>query len=598
MVTVDEQQVNLLVEVLGCHFTFLANSFDDRRVRLGVARELCKRIAKSLRHRVVLPSIDAEQPTAGRDGQCCAGHEQARCAEVGSDLDDDLRFGLADETVKCNFFRTGHVGRDFVGVAKSTTPDKGVIFQGVPDADQAILQQCESSPENESLDDLSGDREYTSLRIRSQPHDFPAISMSIAIRLESLGKLYRLGEIGTGTLSSDFNRGWAKLRGRPDPLSKIDDSRSRMERSCDVVWALRDFSLDVAQGTILGIVGRNGAGKSTLLKMLSRITAPTAGRICLNGRIASLLEVGTGFHPELTGFENIYLNGAILGMTRQEITSRLGDIIEFSGCEAFIHTPVKRYSSGMTVRLGFAVAAYLECEILVIDEVLAVGDMEFQRKCIGRIRDVAQSGRTVLFVSHNMGSVETLCTHAIRIDHGKLMDQGSPTEVVRRYLDAEAENTQRTLSAQRTRHIKSVRLLNADGACRDRFLVGDTIIFEAELASDQLLDDPRFGFVISKRGVGRIATLHTDIQHHSRWSISGATCVRATWKNVPLNVGQYMVDASLWRHDHELETLLGCGQFEMEMRDIYGTGSLPDPLYQGHLVPDAIWGIKAGRTIR
>lgn len=422
--------------------------------------------------------------------------------------------------------------------------------------------------------------------------------MSIAIRLESLGKLYRLGDIGTGTLSSDLNRGWAKLRGRPDPLSKIDESEARSKQSRETVWALRDFSLDVAQGTILGIVGRNGAGKSTLLKMLSRITAPTTGKICLNGRIASLLEVGTGFHPELTGLENIYLNGAILGMTRHEIRLRLDDIIEFSGCETFIRTPVKRYSSGMTVRLGFAVAAYLECEILVIDEVLAVGDMEFQRKCIGRIRDVAESGRTVLFVSHNMGSVETLCTQAIRIDHGKLIDQGSPTEVVHRYLDAEAENTQRTLATHTTRHIKTVRLLNADGECRDRYLVGDTIIFEAELASDRLLEDPRFGFVISKRGVGRIATLHTDIQYHSRWSISGATCVRATWKNVPLNVGQYMVDASLWRHGHELETLLGCGQFEMEMRDVYGTGSLPDPLYQGHLVPNAVWEVEDGRIIR
>lgn len=422
--------------------------------------------------------------------------------------------------------------------------------------------------------------------------------MSIAIRLESLGKLYRLGDIGTGTLSSDLHRGWAKLRGRPDPLSKVDDSVALSEQSRETVWALRDFSLDVVQGTILGIVGRNGAGKSTLLKMLSRITAPTTGKICVNGRIASLLEVGTGFHPELTGLENIYLNGAILGMRRHEITSRLDDIIEFSGCETFIQTPVKRYSSGMTVRLGFAVAAYLECEILVIDEVLAVGDMEFQRKCIGRMRDVAQSGRTVLFVSHNMGSVETLCTHAIRIEHGKWIDQGSPTEVVHRYLDAEAENTHRTLSTQATRHIKAIRLLNADGECRERFFVGDTVIFEAELASDGPLDDPRFGFVISKRGVGRIATLHTDVQYNSRWSISGATHVRATWRNIPLNVGQYMVDASLWRHGSELETLLGCGQFEIEMRDIYGTGTLPDPLCQGHLVPDAVWEIEDGRIIR
>tara|TARA_A100001391_G_scaffold177452_1_gene141441 strand:- start:199 stop:1464 length:1266 start_codon:yes stop_codon:yes gene_type:complete len=416
--------------------------------------------------------------------------------------------------------------------------------------------------------------------------------MSIAIRLESLGKRYRLGNIGTGTLSSDLNRTWARLRGKPDPFSKIDESPEKTEQDRQAVWALRDFSLDVTQGTILGIVGRNGAGKSTLLKMLSRITAPTTGQICVRGRIASLLEVGTGFHPELTGLENIYLNGAILGMSRQEITSRLDEIIEFSGCEKFIQTPVKRYSSGMTVRLGFAVAAYLECEILVVDEVLAVGDMEFQRKCIGRMRDVAQSGRTVLFVSHNMGSIETLCSDAIRIDHGRLTDQGSPTEVVHRYLDAEADDTQKKLSSQTSRHIKSVRLLNAHGESRDRFLVDDTIVFEAELASDLPLDDPRFGFVISKRGVGRIATLHTDVQYNARWSLSGTTRASATWHDVPLNVGQYTVDASLWRHDRELETLLGCGQFEIEMRDVYGTGSLPDAQYQGHLVPDASWTIE------
>ncbi len=415
--------------------------------------------------------------------------------------------------------------------------------------------------------------------------------MSIAIRVESLGKLYRLGDIGSGTLSSDLDRTWAKVRGRPDPLSKIDDSNSGTDSNRKAVWALRDFTLDVAQGTILGIVGRNGAGKSTLLKMLSRITAPTTGKICVRGRIASLLEVGTGFHPELTGLENIYLNGAILGMSRHEITSRLDEIVDFSGCQKFIQTPVKRYSSGMTVRLGFAVAAYLECEILVIDEVLAVGDMEFQRKCIGRMRDVAESGRTVLFVSHNMGSVETLCTEAIRIDHGRLLDQGSPTEVVHRYLDEEADNTQRKLSAQTSRHIKSVRLLNCHGESRDRFLVNDTITFEAHLTSEVPIEDPRFGFVISKRGVGRIATLHTDIQYNSRWSISGWTQVRAIWKMAPLNVGQYSVDAVLWRHDRELESLLGCAHFEVEMRDVYGTGSLPDASTQGHLIPDASWEI-------
>lgn len=263
--------------------------------------------------------------------------------------------------------------------------------------------------------------------------------MSVAIHFESLSKQYRLGEVGTGTLSHDLHRIWARLCGHPDPFAKVGTTNNREEVSGEYVWALKDITFSVQQGEILGIIGRNGAGKSTLLKLLSRVTAPTAGSIKAKGRIASLLEVGTGFHPELTGRENIYLNGAILGMQRHEITKQLDAIVEFSGCAKYIDTPVKRYSSGMTVRLGFAVAAHLECEILVVDEVLAVGDAEFQKKCIGKMRDIASGrGKTILFVSHNLGSMSQLCNQCIILREGTLTTKCGVDLAIRQYLKNDA----------------------------------------------------------------------------------------------------------------------------------------------------------------
>ena len=233
---------------------------------------------------------------------------------------------------------------------------------------------------------------------------------TVAIKVENLSKLYRLGEVGTGTLSQDLNRWWAKMRGKEDPFLKLGTTNDRSGKvNSEYSWALKDISFEVNQGEVLGIIGKNGAGKSTLLKLLSRITSPTTGRVRAKGKVASLLEVGTGFHPELTGRENIYLNGAILGMTRHEIKSKFDNIVEFSGISRYIDTPVKRYSSGMYVRLAFAVAAHLEPEILIVDEVLAVGDAEFQKKCLGKMKEVSTNGRTILFVSHNMAAVRGLC---------------------------------------------------------------------------------------------------------------------------------------------------------------------------------------------
>ncbi|QEC77932.1 ABC transporter ATP-binding protein [Mucilaginibacter ginsenosidivorax] len=260
--------------------------------------------------------------------------------------------------------------------------------------------------------------------------------MPPVIKIDNLSKAYQLGEIGTGTLSRDLERYWARIRGKEDPFLKIGEVNDRSKKGdSDIVWSLKDIHFDIEQGDALGIIGRNGAGKSTLLKILSRVTAPTTGSVKIKGRIASLLEVGTGFHPELSGRENIYLNGAILGMRKAEIKRKFDEIVDFSGVERYVDTPVKRYSSGMYVRLAFAVAAHLESEILIVDEVLAVGDAEFQKKCLGKMGDVSKGeGRTILFVSHNMAAIQKLCKHGMLLENGKLICIDKTENVIDRYL--------------------------------------------------------------------------------------------------------------------------------------------------------------------
>ena len=260
----------------------------------------------------------------------------------------------------------------------------------------------------------------------------------IILKAEDISKQYRLGQVGTGTLGHDVNRWWHQIRGKENPYLKIGDTNDRATKGeSDYVWALKDINFEVERGEVLGIIGKNGAGKSTLLKILSRVTAPTTGSIKFGGRVASLLEVGTGFNGEMTGRENVYLNGAILGMTKKEINAKLDEIIDFSGCERYIDTPVKRYSSGMTVRLAFAVAAFLEPEILIIDEVLAVGDAEFQKKAIGKMQDISrQGGRTVLFVSHNMAAIKQLCTKTIMMENGTIVFEGNTNDGIDYYLQS------------------------------------------------------------------------------------------------------------------------------------------------------------------
>jgi len=270
-------------------------------------------------------------------------------------------------------------------------------------------------------------------KTRSSKHNIIDHNMKTVISVEHLSKSYRLGQIGTGTFAYDLNVWWARLRGKPNPYQRIGET-DHGNRVGEEVWALKDVSFQVQQGEVLGIIGRNGAGKSTLLKILSRVTAPTSGEIKVKGRVASLLEVGTGFHPDLTGRENVYLNGAILGMTRAEVERKFDEIVDFAGVEKFIDTPVKRYSSGMYVRLAFAVASHLESEILVVDEVLAVGDAEFQQRCFRKMQEVSRGGRTILFVSHNMAALRQICEKGLLLESGKISTTGPVNEVVDEYL--------------------------------------------------------------------------------------------------------------------------------------------------------------------
>jgi lipopolysaccharide transport system ATP-binding protein len=342
----------------------------------------------------------------------------------------------------------------------------------------------------------------------------------IILKVEDVSKQYRLGLVGTGTISHDLNRWFNRVIGKKDPYLKVGEANDRSEKgNSDYVWALQDVSFEVKRGEVLGIIGKNGAGKSTLLKILSRVTSPTTGQIKTKGRIASLLEVGTGFHPEMTGRENIYLNGAILGMTKAEINSKIEEIIDFSGCLRYIDTPVKRYSSGMTVRLAFAVAAHLEPDILVVDEVLAVGDAEFQKKAIGKMQDISQSdGRTVLFVSHNMAAVKNLCTRAIVLENGDSVFEGSTDEAVNFYLNLQSSRNTEDLLTRTDRkgsgeiRFSKVELLNAEGNEVIEIISGEYAKFRLHMVFNQIVNhkDLIFGLVIYDNNEIKIADFYSD----------------------------------------------------------------------------------------
>lgn len=390
--------------------------------------------------------------------------------------------------------------------------------------------------------------------------------MNTVIKVENLSKQYRLGKVGTGTVSDDLNRWWYSIRGKEDPYLKIGDVNDRTQKSnSDYVWALQDINFEVNQGDVLGIIGRNGAGKSTLLKLLSKTTSATTGLIKVSGRIASLLEVGTGFHPELSGRENIFLNGAILGMRKWEIQKKFDEIVDFSGVERYIDTPVKRYSSGMYVRLAFAVAAHLEPEILIVDEVLAVGDYEFQKKCLGKMKDVSKNdGRTVLFVSHNMGAVKNLCTKGLLLENGKLKEHGGVDDVINQYFkkgDApDGYFVSEKLDKSETVAIKNIRLKNQKDIPTESFYIGDDLVVELELLSDEDITQPNIAVVIkSKYGAVAVANTMFDgnIMPYLKKGLNNAT---VTFKNLPLLPQEYYLGIAMRSYD--------CKTFLMTSKDI------------------------------
>lgn len=376
------------------------------------------------------------------------------------------------------------------------------------------------------------------------------------IEIDNLWKKYRLGTLGTGTLRHDFNRWLHRVRGKPDPYTKIDQAQwsvsadpqplcSDPSLADDEMWALRGVSIEIKQGEILGIIGRNGAGKSTLLKILSRVTAPTSGEVRVRGRIASLLEVGTGFHPELTGTENIFMNGAILGMTNAEIRRKFDEIIAFAEVEKYLDTPVKRYSSGMYVRLAFAVAAHLDPEILIIDEVLAVGDVAFQKKCLGKMGKVATEGRTVLFVSHNLETLKQVCDRMVLLRDGRILKDGSVGQVIHEYVSLSAvsrnivELTDRdNVSGFNGVRVKKVRLLNGVG---ETFAVpwNGRIHLKMEMEVTRTVPNVNFGLGITNLEGTGILTVHcTDTGDEPVMLHPGSYEIEVKLEN-PLRIGTY-----------------------------------------------------------
>lgn len=374
--------------------------------------------------------------------------------------------------------------------------------------------------------------------------------MQAVISVESVSKQYRLGEVGTGTISHDLNRWWARIRGKDDPYLKVGETNDRSRRGAsDYVWALRDISFEVKQGDVLGIIGRNGAGKSTLLKILSKTTGPTKGQIKIKGRIASLLEVGTGFHPELTGRENVFLNGAILGMTKREIKAKFDEIVDFSGVERYIDTPVKRYSSGMYVRLAFAVAAHLEPEILIVDEVLAVGDAEFQKKCLGKMKDVSVSeGRTVLFVSHNMAAVKTLCDSAMLLNMGHIECIESPEYALARYMSGGAEFANyRMFNNTHVSEFLNIEQISIYGKGKNHnqpVSEYDQLIIETKLIIyNEGHSNLHYTYVL-KNEVGEALFTFSHITNGIKLK-AGKNLLKCIFPNGFLNIGNYYLDAYL-----------------------------------------------------
>ncbi|WP_034041098.1 ABC transporter ATP-binding protein [Wocania ichthyoenteri] len=412
--------------------------------------------------------------------------------------------------------------------------------------------------------------------------------MSVILKVNNISKQYKLGLVGANTIGQDLNRWWSKVRGKEDPFLKIGEVNDRSTKgTSDYVWALKGINFEVKKGEVLGIIGKNGAGKSTLLKILSRVTSPTTGEIKTKGRIASLLEVGTGFHPEMTGRENIYLNGAILGMTKAEIKSKINEIIEFSGCERYIDTPVKRYSSGMTVRLAFAVAAHLEPDILVIDEVLAVGDAEFQKKAIGKMQDISRGeGRTVLFVSHNMAAVKNLCSRLIVLENGNISYQGKVDEGISKYIFDSLKNTSQNIEDRKDRIGNGNALLKKVTILNNSILTGEKFSVEIEFKNLGNFKVNELGLSVWKVDETKIISISTklknDIQFIDR---TRAICEIS---KLPLVKGKYILNAFISTENGLADYIERILIFDVEENDYFNTGKQVDPNW-GVIVVDHKW---------
>jgi lipopolysaccharide transport system ATP-binding protein len=413
----------------------------------------------------------------------------------------------------------------------------------------------------------------------------------VAIRVDGLGKRYRIGE----------RERYRALRDTLVDAIKAPIRRRSAAVGDNTIWALRDVSLQVGQGEVLGVIGHNGAGKSTLLKILSRITEPTEGRAEVRGRVGSLLEVGTGFHPELTGRENIYLNGAILGMKRSEIARRFDEMVAFAEVERFIDTPVKRYSSGMYLRLAFAVAAHLEPEILLVDEVLAVGDAAFQKKCLGRMSDVAREGRTVLFVSHNLPSIEKLCQRVVVIDGGRVVMQGDPVTCIAAYLGARTEPSAAVdlsgvprLDPRLTPVLTSLDIQDGEGNPVAAVGCGEPLEFHVAYAAAREIVNPSFGIIISN-GMGTpLFFLQTRTQLGLWDKAPPVGRIVCRLDEVPLVPGEYLLTLGCLTGERQLDLLEHVASFSVEPRDFFKSGSLPHQL-NGPVLIRAAWDLRAAR---
>ncbi|MEQ3657279.1 MAG: ABC transporter ATP-binding protein [Dokdonia sp.] len=425
------------------------------------------------------------------------------------------------------------------------------------------------------------------------------------LKVDNIAKQYRLGTVGTGTIGHDLNRWWHKVRGKEDPYLKVGAINDRSaQASSDYVWALRDISFEVKTGEVLGIIGKNGAGKSTLLKILSRVTSPTLGSIKTKGRIASLLEVGTGMHPELTGRENVYLNGAILGMTKAEIRAKIDEIVEFSGCQMYIDTPVKRYSSGMRVRLGFAVAAFLEPDILVVDEVLAVGDADFQKKAIGKMQDISTGGgRTVLFVSHNMASIQQLCDRVVVLKNGGVsIDTKDVNDGIQHYLQHNSQNLTSNLEHREDRkgngNIKftAAHIYNQNDDIIESIVSGIDIRIKlgCKVVEPLVSNNVKVAIAVKRSNESVLSTFYNEltdeaISVNKEISEFEAIC---TIPAFPFSSGLYKCNISI-KVDGQMEDWIeNAFEIAVEDGDFFHTGRVIPKSHQGILLPHN-WTINA-----